>query len=139
MPYQHLNSVERDEIAQMHFSGLSFSEIGRRLGRHKSTISRELKRNRIRHGAQRYVRWRYLSSRATLLASQRRTNAKQSVDRVLDHQQPLEYVKRGLKNHRSPEQISGRIKRYHRVDPAMRVSHQTIYQWIRQDKQVGGK
>ena len=30
MPYVHLSSVERDEIAQMYYSGVSFSEIGRR-------------------------------------------------------------------------------------------------------------
>ena len=139
MPYRHLSSVERDEIAQMYYSGLSFSEIGRRLGRHKSTISREVNRNRVRYGSQRIVRWRYLSSRATLHAKQRRNQAKQSVDRVFDNRQLLDYVKRGLRNRWSPEQISGRIQRDHPSDPALRVSHETIYQWLRQDKRNGGK
>ena len=73
MPYRHLSSVERDEIAQMHFSGLSLSEIARRLGRHKSTIGREVNRNRCRNGSQRLVHWRYLSSRASLAAKHRRS------------------------------------------------------------------
>lgn len=30
MPYVHLSSVEREEIAQMRYAGLGFSEIGRR-------------------------------------------------------------------------------------------------------------
>jgi len=139
MPYRHLSSTERDEIAQMYYSGLSFSEIGRRLGRSKSTISREVSRNRIRHGSQRFVRWRYLSSRAALQAKERRSNAKRSVGRVLDHRRLLEYVKLGLKNRWSPEQISGRIQFDHSKDKSMRVSHETIYQWLRKNKRNGGK
>ena len=106
MPYTHLSNVERDEIAQMHFSGLSFSEIGRRLGRSKSTISRGVSRNRVRCGSYRYVRWRYFSSQASLAARQRRAKSRESVDRVLDSRQLLDYVKQGLRNRWSPEQIS---------------------------------
>ena len=139
MPYCHLSSVERDEIAQLYYSGLSFSEIGRRLGRNKSTISREVRRNRVRDGSQRFIRWRYLSSQATLLAHQRRSQAKNSVHRVLDDRKLLNYVKQGLKQRWSPEQISGRIALDHPTDLAMRVSHETVYKWLRHDKKQGGK
>ena len=138
MPYTHLSSIERDKIAQMHFSGLSYSEIGRRLGRDKSTISREVNRNRVRR-SRRFVHWSYLSSQAALLASKRRANAKARVDRVLDNRQLLDYVKRGLRSRWSPEQISGRIRKDHPADRSMRISHQTIYQWLRKDKLNGGK
>lgn len=139
MPYSHLSSVERDEIAQMYYSGLSFSEIGRRLGRNKSTISREVSRNRVRDGCQRFVRWRYLSSQAALQSKRRRSNAKDSVVRVLDDPELMSYVKRGLKKRWSPEQISGRITLDHPQDSTKRVSHETIYKWLRQDKSEGGK
>ena len=139
MPYTHLSSVERDEIAQLHFSGVSFSEIGRRLGRDKSTISREVARNRVRRGSQKYVRWEYFSSQAAQAAKDRRAKSKESVGHVLDNRQLLEYVKDGLKNRWSPEQISGRIRKDHPSDPGMRISHQTIYQWLRKDKKDGGK
>ena len=139
MPYRHLTSVERDEIAQMHFSGSSFSEIGRHLGRATSTISREVNRNRSRCGSYRHVHWSYFSSQASLAAKQRRSRAKESVAGVLDSGQLLDYVKQGLKNRWSPEQISGRIEKDHPDDSGMRVSHQTIYQWLRQDKRNGGK
>jgi IS30 family transposase len=43
--YNHLSKDERDQISYLHAKSLSPSEIGWRLNRHKSTISRELKRN----------------------------------------------------------------------------------------------
>ena len=46
MPYTHLNRTERELIYRLRFLGESMSEIARVLGRHKSMISRELKRNR---------------------------------------------------------------------------------------------
>ena len=139
MPDCHLSSVERDEIAQMYYSGLGFSEIGRRLGRDKSTIWREVNRNRIRKGSQRYVRWRYVGSQAALNAKLRRANSKKPVQRVFDKQQLIDYVKRGLRKRWSPEQISGRIAVDHPTDSTMRVSHETIYQWLRKDKKDGGE
>jgi len=138
MPYVHLTDQERDIIAQMYFSGSSKSAIARKLGRNKSTISRELTRNRIRTGSQRYVRWQYLSSVATKLARHRRGSAKAGLPRLLDCRRLLNYVKRGLKRRWSPEQIAGRIRRDHPHDAEMRVSHQTIYQWLRDDKKRGG-
>jgi len=42
---RHLTMVERDRIAQLCGSGQTGEETARRLGRHRSTIYRELKRN----------------------------------------------------------------------------------------------
>jgi IS30 family transposase len=47
------------------------------------------------------------------------------------------YVKDGLKRKWSPEQISNRIRDDHAEDETMRVSHQTIYDWLRNDEQHG--
>jgi len=138
MPYSHLSDDERDVIAQLHFSGMSKSSIARELGRDKSTISREITRNQVRTGSQRYVRWQYLSSGATKRARERRALAKSGLPRLLDDLRLLNYVKRGLKRRWSPEQIAGRIRRDHPCDAKMRVSHQTIYQWLRDDKKRGG-
>lgn len=138
MPYSHLTDQDRDVISQLHFSGLSGAAIARKLGRAKSTISRELIRNRVRVGSQRYVRWRYLGSVASKLAKQRRAEAKSGLPGLLENRELLSYVKQGLKRRWSPEQIAGRIRLDHQGVSKMRVSHQTIYQWIRQDKRSGG-
>ena len=42
---QYLSLVEREEIALLRVQGISMREIGHRLGRSTSTISRELRRN----------------------------------------------------------------------------------------------
>ena len=44
----------------------------------------------------------------------------------------------GLKQHWSPEQIAGRMAKDHPGKTEMRVCHETIYDWIRRDKQQGG-
>lgn len=138
MPYTHLTDRERDVIGQMHFSGCGVTAIAKELGRHKSTISRELIRNRCRVGSRRLVNWRYFSSGAIQLAKRRRACAKVSSARLLDDRRLLKYVKQGLRRHWSPEQISGRIRVDYPSDLTMRVSHETIYHWVRKDKRCGG-
>jgi transposase, IS30 family len=46
MPYHHFTANEQYVIAHMTMAGFSLREIGRRLGRHYTNISREIKRNR---------------------------------------------------------------------------------------------
>src|SRR6201982_3621359 len=47
---RYLSFAEREEIALLNVQGHSIREIGRRLGRAASTISRELDRNAATHG-----------------------------------------------------------------------------------------
>ena len=48
MPYCQLTSAERYMLVALRKQGLNQSQIARALGRHPSTISRELCRNRCR-------------------------------------------------------------------------------------------
>jgi IS30 family transposase len=117
--YNQLTLTERDVITTMLSEKKSLGDIAKALGRSKSTISRELKRN----SSPEYKL--YLSHRAHGRAVRRRKQA---------HRRPrlkdariISYVRAKLKEGWSPEQISGRIS----IDyPGLSISHEAIYQYI---------
>jgi IS30 family transposase len=45
MPYHHVTFEERYTIAHLRLAGFSLRVIGERLGRHHTTVGRELSRN----------------------------------------------------------------------------------------------
>jgi len=55
MSYTHLSYQDRYVISHLQGRGISLREIGRRIGRDHTTISRELKRNGSPHS----VYWHY--------------------------------------------------------------------------------
>ncbi len=118
-PYQQLTQDERDLIAHLHAKGLARSEIARRIGRDKSTISRELRRN----GSGIYDV--YLAHKAQTRAVIRKSQSGQR-PRLKD-KRIRQYVIRKLKAGWSPEQISGRLKD---VYPDLNISHEAIYQFV---------
>jgi len=96
-------------------------EIAEVMGVHKSSISRELKRNRGQRG--------YRPQQAQELAAARR---QKSVPRITT--KVWKIVESLLQQDWSPEQISGRLKK----EQGIRISHEWIYQHILVDKQAGG-
>jgi IS30 family transposase len=113
---------ERYEIARLREAGLPVRQVAARLGRSPSTISRELARNADPRTG------RYQPERADRLAWERQRRpepSKLARDPVLRAR-----VQRLLDRRYSPEQASGRLKAEHPDDPAMRVSHESIYQSI---------
>jgi IS30 family transposase len=112
-----LTILERERIAEFRAAGLSLSVVARRLGRHRSTIGRELARNS--QGQQ------YSPSIA-----QRQTDARRwHRPRKMDDPKLNHAVRVGLARRWSPEQIAGRMRRDHACN-SRRVSHTTIYRWI---------
>lgn len=133
MPYHHLSEFEREVISQMYYANCSFSEIGAKLGRNKGTICREIRRNCLARSGSYYpagAHLRYQARRHKAKASQRK---KISVPRI------LRYVLRKLKQEWSPEQIAGRMKRDYPQDSEMRITHTSIYKWLKEDKRRGGR
>jgi len=117
----HLTMEERDLLAQRRHQGASQQAIAQALGRSRSTISRELKRNRT-DGA-------YLAAQAQRQSEQRRRD--RPLERKLDDPQINAFVREGLTYEWSPEQITGRLKEQH---SDRSVSPQTIYTWIKGDE-----
>lgn len=125
--YTQLTLVDRVRIGELRMQGFPVSHIAKSLGRHRSTIYRELQRNRchVTDGA-------YRPSKA-----ERRTRARRSRSRRNSHfrEQDFKLVRRWLRKKWSPEQISGTLK----ATRELRISHETIYRYIWQDKALGGQ
>ncbi len=114
-----LSFEERERILVGVTRGESNAQIARVLGRHRSTIGRELARCGPRRGhysalaAERKAQKACRRPKATKLASDPRL---------------LGEVQRGLEELCSPQQISSRLRLEFPDDPGMRISHETIYQ-----------
>jgi transposase, IS30 family len=110
--------LEREQIAHFRSQGLSRAQIAERLGRHPTTIGRELARN-SEDGT-------YWASSAQQKARARR----QRRPRKLDDPRLNEYVRAGLARCWSPEQVAGRSLRAFPRQSRRQLSHTTIYRWI---------
>jgi len=119
---RYLDREERYELARLRELGHSMRQIAARPGRSASTISRELARNADpRTGG-------YQPGRAHRLAWERQRRPKPS--RLSRHPRLRRQVQQMLDRRYSPGQVSGRLKVLFPGDPAMRVSHESIYQGI---------
>ncbi|MCB1914461.1 MAG: IS30 family transposase [Rhodocyclaceae bacterium] len=133
MSYKQLTLEERYVIYHLRVSDLSIREIARRLGRHHSTISRELKRNRPPAASH----WVYFHEVAHQFALARRKQARHH--RRRGHAPLVDYVEQGLRSHYSPDVIAARITMQYPSDVQMRVSIETIYRWVYRDAADGGQ
>jgi transposase, IS30 family len=122
--YHQLTSEERYALAHMRQSHYSQAEIARVLGRHPSTISRELRRNRREDGF-------YRAFTADEKTRARRSRSRRNLQ-FTEEQWLL--VLACLNQLWSPEQISGRLRRL----GLLSISHETIYRYIWNDRWYGG-
>jgi IS30 family transposase len=125
MAYHQITSEERYTIAALRREGFNQSQIARHLGRHRSTISRELRRNVARHDGA------YRPHGAIERTSARRSRSRRNTQ---FSQAELATVEGLLRMKWSPEQISGRLRR----EGGLRISHETIYRHVWRDKWDGG-
>jgi transposase, IS30 family len=111
---------ERETIVLELGQDKSDREIGRLLGRHHSTITREITRN---GGAKNY----------SAVAAQERyelCKARPKECKLVASSLLHDAVNEGLQQKWSPEQISARLVEEYPDEPEMRVSHETIYQTL---------
>ena len=125
MEYCQLTQAERYSIASLRRQKLTVAQIALRLGRHRSTIYREVKRNKTAHNGH------YGAEKAHSYATARR---KRSRRKPQYSQQELARVEAMLRRRWSPEQIWGRQRRGRKL----KISAQTIYRHIRRDRKAGG-
>lgn len=124
MRYHQITSAERYTLSVLRKQHLSNAEIARFLGRHRSTIGRELRRNCRKDGGYRHA------------VAQERTNGRRRRSRRNSQFGGIEWelVETLLRDKFSPEQISGWLK----LLELLEISHQTIYRRVKQDRKAGG-
>lgn len=115
--YTHLTVTDRRRLYVFIEMGLSITEIAKRLSKHRSSLYRELKRNKEVGGY-----FPVIAHQKTQTRHQQKRPTKLQQNGVL-----RDYVIRSLKKSWSPEQIAGRMK-YQKV--SFYACHETIYQFI---------
>ena len=118
MKYRHLSLLERERIFELRARGFRPREIGRKVGRNHTTISRELARN-AKHG-RRYIPC--IADKHT-----RKIALGQRFRAALKNPLLFVYVREKLRLGWSPEIISGRLPM---VYPSERIHHETIYKYV---------
>ncbi|WP_235877847.1 helix-turn-helix domain-containing protein [Saccharopolyspora karakumensis] len=123
-PWKHragsLTLLEREEISRGLSAGCSFRAIATSLYRAVSTISREVNKNGGRD-----------AYRATTAQERAHEQARRPKRCLLARKSALRNeVMALLREEWSPEQIVGYLRRHHGNDPAMAISHETIYRSI---------
>jgi len=122
----HLTQEQRYTISILLEKDYSLTKIAQFIGKDKSVISRELKRNRDS------VTGNYNADLAQQKYIQRQ---KEKLQKKRFTDDVKEYVKEKLLDDWSPEQISQRGKKDH----IECVSHETIYKFVWADKRNGGE
>ena len=125
MTYHQLTSGERYMLSALRKQGCAPAQIARQLGRHRSTIGRELRRNVSRWGE-----W-YRPAVAIEHTHGRRSRSRRNTQFTAA---AWTVVHRLLGQQWSPEQIAGRLHRTGELS----ISHETIYTHIWRDKAGGG-
>jgi transposase, IS30 family len=119
--YYHLSLEDRRKIARWHDARMPVLEIAARLGRHRATIHRELKRNRFVDAELQHLSGYYALTAQSVSESRRAGRRK-----LIRHGELRNLVVDQLKTGWTPEQIAGGL----RIDGSeLQVSHETIYQF----------
>lgn len=124
----HITLSQRNQLQALKRAGHTQSEIAKIVGFSQSTISRELKRNGFK--------WKYTANTAQQRAEERRKKAYSERPKWWNNEQLLHHVEGELRDRKSPDQIAGRMKQQKWEKT---VSHQSIYAYIKFDKDSGRK
>lgn len=123
--YSQLSQEERYTIAFLLRRHNKPSQIARELGRHRSTICREIDRNKRAYDGG------YRAEQAQSYYQGRRRRSRYGFHHTQTQMQPVFYL---IKKKWSPEQISFVLKKA----GILSISHETIYKHILYDKKQGG-
>jgi IS30 family transposase len=130
MPYVHLSKEERKWIHRWRMDSMSVTQMAVLLGRARSTVYRELRRNASGPAS-------YVGVVADTMYRKRIRWKRHR--RVRENKRLMRMVTHRLRKKWSPEQIAMHFKTGHHPSiPERGLSHSTIYRYIEQVKEKGG-
>lgn len=121
VPYQHITKEERLKIEALISAGHKDIEIAKMLGRDRSSVGREIRRNGEKGKS-------YLARVADRASKSRKSTANTRPCRIVPGSDLEKHVVAGLKRYWSPEQVAGRLRREN-GDKTV-ICHETIYEYI---------
>jgi len=121
--YKQLAIEQRYQIYAFRKAGLSLKKISLEIGCDKSTISRELRRNKGKRG--------YRPDQAQKKVGERKRLVPKAIKLTPELKIQIEAL---IQEDWSPEQVSGYLKKKNIAN----ISHESIYQLIKADKLSGG-
>ncbi len=126
MTYRQITFAERYSLGLLRQQGLPPAAIARMLGRHRSTVGREVRRNRANSDGT------YRPQLADWYARSRRARSRRNTQFM-----PADWARVAalVRKDWSPEQIAGWLRRCR----ILAISHETIYRYIWADKRAGGQ
>jgi IS30 family transposase len=119
MAYTQITKEQQYTIQSWQELGMSQTEMAKRLGKNRSSISREVGRNSYENGM-------YLAVHADKLRRTRRKAGKRMTKKLRRDPALWRAILRRLKQKDSPEQVAGKRKR----NDKRYVVHETIYQYL---------
>ncbi len=130
--FQHLTLDERRSLFRMQEARLGATEMAARLGRHRSTIYRELARNRFRDPDATRDRRRDMSGYYPVTAQDQALARRRRLAKLARHEDLLAHVVDRLRAGWSPQQIAGRLRQEAEADgkESERLCHETIYRHV---------
>lgn len=126
MPKHHITREERVQIEAWKTAGETNGAMAKYLGRHCSTIGRELKRNAVEG------KMKYKGVTADHIRLERRSEANQTHHKIVPDSSLAKVVEEGIKKYWSPEQVVGRMRR--KNPRGSSVCHETVYRYIYDEK-----
>ena len=121
MSYRQLTRIQRYQIYALLKTGQNQATVAKVLNVHRSTISRELRRNKGQCG--------YRPAQADSIAIKRHYKHRPKITL-----EDWTIVESKLREDLSPEQISNWVKEHNNIE----ISHEWIYQYVWQDKRCNG-
>jgi IS30 family transposase len=128
MSYTHITSSQRNELSALLIAKIKKKDIAKQLNKDRTTIWRELKRNKVDNNRG------YDARCAKQKTTQRRISANNRFKKIDNNEWLKKYVIKKIKKYWSPEQISGRLKMEYPNDKSKWIGKDSIYKYIYQQR-----